>query len=701
MARPAAKSKRILQELAKLRAEPNKDFDAGPLWEEDPFFWEVSLKGAKGSPYEDGVFFLELDLSDGYPFKPPTIMFKTPIYHCNLSLAVKPNRRTAEHFLRWEEDWHPSINVQRLVGKIQALMSEPFADLAFEGPALDSDPKPDTCKGSGLSLSIGTLSGQSLTVNGGADDLVENVMAVVARKTQVSCARFRLKTAACGQELSLHRSLSECQLEDGAKLLMVPWIRKRLETALVDEGIATLFQSDREQYLKLARSQTQQHAVTTLPLQPQTANALSASSSVSDSKPKQQMSTSSSSSTAAGGYPSSASSKEEIHLNCGADQNSHEHSNLDDDAEPSLPCPLCGVHYKTDFLEMHLEGHFAFDACTRTQASDVAGASGSSSSSSSTSAGTDALQPTVSTDAKVAEQLQELENMLSQCRSLASERLAACLATAGQDAGDSSTAAEALPLSKSSLPDDLVAVQKAIAAGDTSKVPAHSLWRLQCWNEDAKLAARLAVEAEEEKIAHEQREEQAREAERLAAIEGPSEAKPQPKPQPQPKPKPKAAVRPPQVSNAPMRMVENAVLRYAQEKSNLSFLQAGYSAGEYEAVKDYFTFTLGARNVQIASIQRVNGNGFQRFRPGNNCRVMFHGCKVIENEERILKEGFQVSQCISGGRNYGTWFAFNAAYSDSGFAFNHNGVRHMFLCLVSDAEVMYQTPIMRVVGQDF
>merc|ERR1712187_136619 len=50
---------------------------------------------------------------------------------------------------------------------------------------------------------------------------------------------------------------------------------------------------------------------------------------------------------------------------------------------------------------------------------------------------------------------------------------------------------------------------------------------------------------------------------------------------------------------------------------------------------------------------------------------MFHGCRIPANEQLIVHNGFSVAKCRSGGANYGTWLAYVAAYSDSGFAFDH------------------------------
>merc|ERR1719330_1008199 len=80
---------------------------------------------------------------------------------------------------------------------------------------------------------------------------------------------------------------------------------------------------------------------------------------------------------------------------------------------------------------------------------------------------------------------------------------------------------------------------------------------------------------------------------------------------------------------------------------------------------------------------------------------MFHGCRSLANEESIMAGGFNVSRCVSGGGGFGTWFAYNSSYSNSGYVLSLEGTRHIFVCAVSDTkDVALDNSIMRVVGQD-
>ena len=54
---------------------------AGPIKEDDLTKWSGTLVGPSDTPYEGGIFQLEITFPEEYPYKPPKIIFKTPIYH--------------------------------------------------------------------------------------------------------------------------------------------------------------------------------------------------------------------------------------------------------------------------------------------------------------------------------------------------------------------------------------------------------------------------------------------------------------------------------------------------------------------------------------------------------------------------------------------------------------------------------------------
>jgi len=121
---------------------------------------------------------------------------------------------------------------------------------------------------------------------------------------------------------------------------------------------------------------------------------------------------------------------------------------------------------------------------------------------------------------------------------------------------------------------------------------------------------------------------------------------------------------------------------------------------EYKAVIAYFQRTLQKPSVTVRELRRLEDPAVA-YSPRSAETIMFHGCRSFANEASILKNGFQVSKCYSGGSNFGTWFAYNASYSDSGFAIiEPSGLRHLFICVVNYDYTVLDNTTMRVVGQN-
>jgi len=68
--------KRIIKETERLVAEPVPGINAVPH-EDNLRYFDVTIHGPTQSPYEGGIFRLELFLPEDYPMTPPKIRFLT------------------------------------------------------------------------------------------------------------------------------------------------------------------------------------------------------------------------------------------------------------------------------------------------------------------------------------------------------------------------------------------------------------------------------------------------------------------------------------------------------------------------------------------------------------------------------------------------------------------------------------------------
>ncbi|KAH8965568.1 hypothetical protein BDL97_04G124500 [Sphagnum fallax] len=80
------------------------------------------ILGPSQSPYEGGVFKLELFLPEEYPMAAPKVRFLTKIYHPNID---KLGRICLDIL---EDKWSPALQIRTVLLNIQALLSTPNPD---------------------------------------------------------------------------------------------------------------------------------------------------------------------------------------------------------------------------------------------------------------------------------------------------------------------------------------------------------------------------------------------------------------------------------------------------------------------------------------------------------------------------------------------------------------------------------------------
>ncbi|RMZ71344.1 ubiquitin-conjugating enzyme E2 N [Pyrenophora seminiperda CCB06] len=85
-------------------------------------YFDVTIDGPSQSPYEGGVFKLELFLPDDYPMTPPKVRFLTKIYHPNIDRLG----RICLDVLK--SNWSPALQIRTILLSIQALLGAPNPD---------------------------------------------------------------------------------------------------------------------------------------------------------------------------------------------------------------------------------------------------------------------------------------------------------------------------------------------------------------------------------------------------------------------------------------------------------------------------------------------------------------------------------------------------------------------------------------------
>ncbi|XP_027557672.1 ubiquitin-conjugating enzyme E2 T isoform X2 [Neopelma chrysocephalum] len=106
---------RLQRELTLLSAEPPPGISC---WHSGHGTGELraQILGGADTPYEKGIFNLEIIVPERYPFEPPKIRFLTPIYHPNIDsagricldvLKLPPKVRQGQALSSFPAPWEP------------------------------------------------------------------------------------------------------------------------------------------------------------------------------------------------------------------------------------------------------------------------------------------------------------------------------------------------------------------------------------------------------------------------------------------------------------------------------------------------------------------------------------------------------------------------------------------------------------------
>jgi ubiquitin-protein ligase len=111
---------RLTKELAKLQTDADK---LDGIFIETPtnlLVWHAKITGPPDTPYEEGVFDMQLNFDDDYPKKPPSVKFLTPMYHPN----IYRDGKICVDILQSHE-WTPAQNIRTILLSITSLLMDP------------------------------------------------------------------------------------------------------------------------------------------------------------------------------------------------------------------------------------------------------------------------------------------------------------------------------------------------------------------------------------------------------------------------------------------------------------------------------------------------------------------------------------------------------------------------------------------------
>ena len=110
--------KRLKKELDDMQKNDIPNLSLGPV-NDNLYEWEAIILGPISTPYEGGVFILNISIPSNYPFKPPIVIFKTRIYHPNINSAGSICLDILKN------KWTPALTISKILLSICSLLSDP------------------------------------------------------------------------------------------------------------------------------------------------------------------------------------------------------------------------------------------------------------------------------------------------------------------------------------------------------------------------------------------------------------------------------------------------------------------------------------------------------------------------------------------------------------------------------------------------
>lgn len=113
--------RRIQKELKDFERDPPNGISASSD-NNNLTHWTAIIVGPEKSPFEGGVFSLDINFSPEYPFKAPKISFKTRVFHPNI------NNKGDICLDILKNQWSPALTISKVLLSICSLLVDPNAD---------------------------------------------------------------------------------------------------------------------------------------------------------------------------------------------------------------------------------------------------------------------------------------------------------------------------------------------------------------------------------------------------------------------------------------------------------------------------------------------------------------------------------------------------------------------------------------------
>ncbi|KAH6567500.1 hypothetical protein BASA60_009000 [Batrachochytrium salamandrivorans] len=80
------------------------------------FHWHITLQGLEGTPWEGGIFQVDMHFDESYNNSPPSVFFLTVPFHPNIDIS---SGKPCISFLDNADEWKPSISLETILVQLQ------------------------------------------------------------------------------------------------------------------------------------------------------------------------------------------------------------------------------------------------------------------------------------------------------------------------------------------------------------------------------------------------------------------------------------------------------------------------------------------------------------------------------------------------------------------------------------------------------